>query len=148
VIAGKGFAVAGVSRGGYLARGVLAKRSADVNGVLLITPATRGAAPAESLEFSFDVDQLPSLFDKPVLILAGRQESVVGYLDAWKTLAQFPRATFAVLDRAGHYLPTEQHERLLALAGEWLRRVRNRAADRLCMAAAICWTSYAGVWAT
>jgi len=77
-------------------------------------------------EFSFDVDQFPASFEKPVLIVTGRQDMSVGYLDAWKMLAQFPRATFAVLDRAGHYLPTEQNELLHALAIEWLQRVEEQ----------------------
>ena len=76
-------------------------------------------------EFSFDVDQHPSSFEKPVLIVVGRQDSVIGYNDSWKMLKQFPRATFAILDKAGHYLGTEQNELLHALAGEWLQRVEE-----------------------
>ena len=186
VMGSQHFAVAGVSRGAYLARGVLAKRSASVDGAMLITPARYGntgrveSNPAnvtlvrdESLlaeldpseaallagyvvqdrkalealrrnlvaleltdqdfqkriflnyEFSFDIDQIPTSFEKPVLILAGKQDASVGYLDSWKMLAQFPRATFAILDRAGHYLPTEQNELLHALASEWLQRVEE-----------------------
>lgn len=79
----------------------------------------------QNYEFSFDVDQHPPFFEKPVLIVVGRQDSVVGYSDSWKMLKQFPRATFAVLDRAGHYLGTEQDELLHALAGEWLQRVEE-----------------------
>ena len=187
VIGNQRFAVAGVSRGGYLARGVIAKRSENIDGALLITPARYGntgrvetnprnvtlfkdaqawaeASPAEqellagyvvqdhkaveairrnlvaleltdqdfqkriflNYEFAFDVDQFPASFEKPVLIVTGRQDMSVGYLDAWKMLAQFPRATFAVLDRAGHYLPTEQNELLHALAIEWLQRVEEQ----------------------
>ena len=190
VIGDRYFALAGVSRGGYLARGVLAKRAARVDGALLITPARYGNVGRvesnpknvtlvrdESLlpgmssaemdlmagyvvqdkkalegirrnlialeltdqpfqqrifqnyEFSLDVDQFPVSFEKPVLILAGRQDASVGYLDAWKMLAQFPRATYVVLDKAGHYLPTEQHELLRVLAVEWLERVEKYPAE-------------------
>jgi pimeloyl-ACP methyl ester carboxylesterase len=47
VIPGQNFAVAGTSRGGYLARGVIHRRTAAVDGALLITPAgpEAGAAP-------------------------------------------------------------------------------------------------------
>ena len=34
--------------------------------------------------FSFDVDALPEPFVTPTLIVAGRQDSVVGYRDAWE----------------------------------------------------------------
>jgi pimeloyl-ACP methyl ester carboxylesterase len=64
-------------------------------------------------------------YEKPALIVAGRQDSVVGYAAAWGWLGHYPRATFAVLDRAGHGLPHEQPGLLDALLGEWLERVRE-----------------------
>jgi pimeloyl-ACP methyl ester carboxylesterase len=39
----------------------------------------------------------------------------------------YPRATVAVLDRAGHTLPWEQPEVLKALVAEWLDRVEQEA---------------------
>ena len=64
-------------------------------------------------------------FASPTLILAGRQDSTVGYAAAWRLLEHYPRATLAVLDRAGHALPHEQPGLLGALVGEWLDRVRE-----------------------
>lgn len=64
-------------------------------------------------------------FTKPVLILAGRQDSMVGYADTWRLVEHYPRATFAVLDRAGHALPHEQVTLLIALMAEWLDRVQE-----------------------
>jgi pimeloyl-ACP methyl ester carboxylesterase len=61
----------------------------------------------------------------PTLLVTGRQDSTVGYARAWELLGQYPRATFAVLDRAGHALPHEQPELLRALVTEWLDRVRE-----------------------
>ena len=75
--------------------------------------------------FSFDVDKLNNKFDKPVLILLGRQDNCVGYEDEWNILANFPRATFAVLDRAGHSLQIEHDELLNSLINEWLVRVNE-----------------------
>jgi pimeloyl-ACP methyl ester carboxylesterase len=60
----------------------------------------------------------------PALIVTGRQDSMVGYAGAWDLLDRYPRATFAVLDRAGHALPHEQPGPLAALIVEWLDRVR------------------------
>lgn len=74
-------------------------------------------------EFSFDVDKIDKKFHKPTLILLGRQDSSVGYKDAWSILDNYPRATFAVLDRAGHILELEQEKLFEALVHEWLFRV-------------------------
>jgi pimeloyl-ACP methyl ester carboxylesterase len=62
-------------------------------------------------------------YANPTLIVAGRQDAAVGYAGAWRLLDHYPRATFAVLDRAGHGLPHEQPGLLGALLGEWLDRV-------------------------
>ncbi len=64
-------------------------------------------------------------FAKPVTILAGLQDCVVGYADSQDLLARYPRASCAVLDRAGHNLQIEQPELFAALAGEWLDRVEK-----------------------
>lgn len=59
------------------------------------------------------------------MILTGRQDSLVGYRDAWQLLENYPRGTFAVLDRAGHNAHNEQHQLFNALLGEWLDRVQE-----------------------
>jgi pimeloyl-ACP methyl ester carboxylesterase len=59
----------------------------------------------------------------PALLVTGRQDSTVGYAAAWDLLTVYPRATYAVLDSAGHALPHEQPELLRALITEWLDRV-------------------------
>ena len=64
-------------------------------------------------------------FEKPTLILTGRQDTHVGYKDAWNILEKYPRATFAVLDRAGHALGVEQEILFQALVHEWLDRVEE-----------------------
>ena len=62
-------------------------------------------------------------YGKPVLILVGRQDCVVGYEDAWDLVSRYPRATYAVLDRAGHNLQIEQPDVFEALTAEWLERI-------------------------
>jgi pimeloyl-ACP methyl ester carboxylesterase len=75
--------------------------------------------------FSFDVDDAPP-FPGPSLIITGRQDSNVGYRDAWNILEKYPRATFVVFDRAGHEL--EEKENLVkTLMNEWLDRVEEYA---------------------
>jgi pimeloyl-ACP methyl ester carboxylesterase len=84
----------------------------------------------EQYAFSFPVDQLAEPFPGPGLILTGRQDSICGYHDAWTLLKNYPRGTFAVLDRAGHGLGIEQKGLFRALAREWLERVEEYIAQR------------------
>jgi pimeloyl-ACP methyl ester carboxylesterase len=77
--------------------------------------------------FSFDVEKLPQPFPAPTLFLLGRQDSVVGYRDAWRIIENYPRASFVVLDRAGHNLFIEQSRLYEALVHEWLDRVEEYA---------------------
>lgn len=64
-------------------------------------------------------------FTKPTLIMAGRQDSDVGYRDAWTLIPAYTRATFAVLDRADHGMPVDSPELFQALARDWLWRVED-----------------------
>lgn len=61
-------------------------------------------------------------YAKPTLVIAGRQDSTVGYEAAIGLLRHYPRATLAVIDGAGHALPHEQPTLLAALLHEWLNR--------------------------
>jgi len=79
---------------------------------------------------SFDVDALPEPFPAPTLILTGRQDAAVGYRNAWMLLENYPRATFVVLDRAGHLLAVDQKELFRALVDEWLNRVEEYTETR------------------
>lgn len=62
-------------------------------------------------------------YNAPCLILAARQDSVVGFLDQWSLLPSYPRATFAVLDAAGHNAQIERPDLVSALIRDWLARV-------------------------
>jgi len=77
--------------------------------------------------FSFDVDTLPAPSSCPTLIMTARQDHICGYRDAWDLLDNYPRATFAVLDRAGHLVVIEQDTLCHALMREWLDRVEEYA---------------------
>jgi pimeloyl-ACP methyl ester carboxylesterase len=194
LIPGERFLVAGESYGGYLARGLVAKRPEMLDGVLLICPLARpytqteagfdkgdvpdltvlepnpallaglrdfererfaGLAVRQSerawerfrdeilpaLEiadydfldnclgrntpFTFPIDNPSTPFLGPSLILTGRQDCATGYRDVWSFLECYPRATFAVLDGAGHNLQSEQDALFAALVSEWLERVEG-----------------------
>ena len=65
-------------------------------------------------------------FERPSLILAGRQDARVGFRGAWSLVDELPRATFAVLDLAGHHLGRiECPELFRALVGDWLGRLEG-----------------------
>ena len=66
-----------------------------------------------------------SPYGGPTVVVAGRQDSTVGYAAAADLVEDHPHATFAVLDGAGHALPHEQPELLRALLAEWLARVER-----------------------
>ena len=78
-------------------------------------------------ELSFQVDPPPTRFEEPVLFVLGRQDPVVGYRAIFELMEAYPRATVAVLDRAGHALPWEQERLFQALVDEWLGRVEERS---------------------
>lgn len=66
-------------------------------------------------------------YEKPVLLLAGRQDISVGYQDIIEIIDDYPRATLAVLDMAGHNLQIEQPELFESLVGEWIKRTNQQS---------------------
>lgn len=86
--------------------------------------ADRAMAERIAGHFTFSFDPMSgSPFDKPVLILNGRQDANAGYAEMIDALDHYSRATFAVLDQAGHSLSWEQPEVFAELTLEWLGRM-------------------------
>lgn len=77
--------------------------------------------------FSYDVDRPQKAFNKPSLILVGRQDTEVGYKDQFGLLESYPRASFVVLDKAGHNLQIEQEELFIRLVAEWMERIATES---------------------
>jgi pimeloyl-ACP methyl ester carboxylesterase len=65
-------------------------------------------------------------YDGPTLVIAGRQDSVVGYDAAMGLVERLSQATLAVVDGAGHALPHEQPELLAVLLTDWLNRAARQ----------------------
>lgn len=63
------------------------------------------------------------IYDKPVCILAGRQDHIVGYKDMIRDYEYFPRAVLSVFDVAGHSLQIERKELFDANVNDWLERI-------------------------
>ena len=75
--------------------------------------------------FRRDRNETPYIFERPALILVGRQDTEVGFEDQLDLFRRFPRATLAVLDLCGHNLQIEQREIFGAAIRDWLDRVEN-----------------------
>ena len=83
----------------------------------------------ENYAFSFDPDKVGAPFAAPSLILAGRQDTIAGYRDAWISIERFPRATFATLDGCGHLIAPAKRDLFRALVVDWLDRMELEAVD-------------------
>lgn len=75
-------------------------------------------------------DGSPEPFTAPTLVLCGRQDHVVGYADAWRRLDHYPRASYVVLDAAGHNVHLDQPRATAAALTAWLDEVTVEAAAR------------------
>jgi pimeloyl-ACP methyl ester carboxylesterase len=63
------------------------------------------------------------LFERPTLIVTGRQDTITGYADAWGLIDDYPTATYAVLDQEEHDLPVRRPALYHALVADWLDRM-------------------------
>ena len=79
----------------------------------------------ERYEGSFPLVPASGPYEHPALVITGRQDHVLGFNDQWRLYGQWPRATFAVLDRGGHGLSIELPSLHDALVGDWLDRVES-----------------------
>lgn len=78
---------------------------------------------ATGYQASFDVDENSAAFNYPVMIVAGKQDSVVGYEDQFHLSQRYKRATFMALDGAGHGLNYEQEAAFTACFKLWLSQI-------------------------
>lgn len=67
----------------------------------------------------------PERFAFPVVVVAGRQDTIVGFEDQGAWARRAPRATFAELDRAGHNVHLDRPDAVRALLVDWSSRVRR-----------------------
>jgi pimeloyl-ACP methyl ester carboxylesterase len=75
---------------------------------------------------TYSLREDPSIrFERPTLIVTGRQDTTAGYADAWSILDDYPRATFAVLDQEDHFLPGPGSAVYRALVADWLARIEQ-----------------------
>jgi pimeloyl-ACP methyl ester carboxylesterase len=91
-----------------------------VPGVALADPVATGRI-GERWQLSAPTER-GQQFPGPTLLVAGRQDSVVGYAATVDLLTHHAGSTLAILDGVGHALPHEQPTLLAALVTDWLDR--------------------------
>lgn len=117
-----------------LGQAPLVQRQVWIDGLLAkmgdrVVPAMRrarasGLGPLRSDPARYDLRRTLLRFDRPSLILVARQDDNVGWRDALDRFAEWPRATLAVLDAAGHEFPLDHQMPLVrALIEDWLDRL-------------------------
>jgi pimeloyl-ACP methyl ester carboxylesterase len=77
----------------------------------------------QHVPYRVNVDRIDKPYPQPTLMIMGRQDSAVGYRDHWQLIENYSRASFVILDKAGHNLQIEQDVLFSELVKEWLSRV-------------------------
>lgn len=85
----------------------------------------RPARPGEGRD---EGEPFDSCFDRPSCFVLGRQDASVGWRDALRLAERYPRASFHVVDAAGHNLQVEQAGLFGAAFGGWLGDVEAELA--------------------
>lgn len=104
-------------------RDIVEKRRNILKPAMKLHDPTQEARVKKAFEFSFSECEARMVFNGPSLIVAGRQDSMSGYLDSIDLAHRFSRATLAILDAAGHGLTFERSDLFTALVTDWLMRL-------------------------
>lgn len=80
--------------------------------------------------FKEKIDSQNNEYLFPAVMLAGRQDWCVGYTDLWKILEQYKRASYVVVDKAGHNLEYEQPDIFKTNFVKWLEDVEEYEKSR------------------
>lgn len=90
--------------------------------------ASHDRAYARQLLQSFDLTTPPeqrfATFDHPALMITGRQDAGVGYVDQFDLLSSYPRMTYVALDHAGHNVHLDRPKATHALFADWLHSMK------------------------
>ena len=73
---------------------------------------------------SFNVDEHAQTIDIPLWIVAGKQDSIVGYEDQFKLSQQYKRASYYLVDGAGHGLHYEREHIFNQLFKLWISQMK------------------------
>lgn len=76
-------------------------------------------------------EEVAPAFEGPVLLVAGRQDHVVGFQDQLGLLAHYPHATCVVVDGAGHNVHLEQPGLVESAVRDWSVRAASGTSTAL-----------------
>lgn len=94
-------------------------------------PGIRAADPETMVRLSrrYFLEEVPedisAPFERPTVIVTGKQDHIVGYADQFHLLHHYSAATYAVLDGAGHNVHLEQPAAVSRLLRDWARHVQE-----------------------
>ncbi|WP_019144956.1 alpha/beta fold hydrolase [Aeromicrobium massiliense] len=88
-----------------------------------VADAEAGARLWENYVLDMPETSLVEPCEAPTLIVTGRQDHIVGFRDQLALLEHYPRATYLLLDDAGHNPQLEQPTLVAAALQDWSRRV-------------------------
>jgi pimeloyl-ACP methyl ester carboxylesterase len=80
---------------------------------------------SSSYALSIEPENRSPKFQRPTVIVTGRQDHVVGFQDQIALSDHYVQSTVAVLDRAGHNVHLDQPGLTGVLLGEWLVRMED-----------------------
>ncbi len=75
--------------------------------------------------FSYDINEIDIEYDRPMLVLLGRQDTEVGFEDQYNLYKNYSRATIQIIDKAGHNLQIESREMFCAAFLDLLARIET-----------------------
>ena len=123
------FILAGESFGGYLIRGIARERRKDIRGMLFVCPLIKPGYRKGNVEpmevFSYDVDDIESPYDMPALFLVGKNDTEVGYRDAFSLMDQYVDSTYVAISHTGHNMQIEAPDLFAANVTLWLENTQN-----------------------
>ncbi len=70
-------------------------------------------------EFTYDVDQLDKPYNGPTLIITGKQDTEVGFVDQFELQKSYVCGTYIALAAAGHNAQIEQSVMFTGIATSW-----------------------------
>lgn len=80
---------------------------------------------AGNYALSVEPEDRGEVFAGPTLVIAGRQDHVVGFIDHCVLAERYPDCELAILDRAGHNAHLDQPGAVAALLDVWLSRLEG-----------------------
>lgn len=81
----------------------------------------------KNYKFSLNVDEIiGENFYKPTLFIVGKEDNIVGYVEAEKLSKNYKNCKYELVENAGHNLQIEQEEIFNKLTINWIKEIENK----------------------